>query len=41
MKKYMYQPPEMLLCIVPQDPLLDASGGMVAPEITEEQVTEW
>jgi len=41
MKQLIYQSPQMLDCIIPQDALLTESGGMVAPEITEENVTEW
>lgn len=41
MKQFVYQTPQMLDCIVPQDVLLAESGGMVAPEITEEIVDEW
>lgn len=36
-----YQSPEMLICIVPQDTLLNESGGMTTPEIYEENVSEW
>ncbi len=41
MLKNPYQSPEMLICIVPQDTLLNESGGMTTPEIYEENVNEW
>lgn len=36
-----YQSPDMLLCIIPQEALLDQSGGVTTPDVYEENVSEW
>lgn len=41
MEKLIYQSPAMLGTFIPEEAILAESGGMVTPEIIEEQVTEW